>query len=212
MNPLLARRAALEGEGHTIVEHTNTAFVAVRTRFYWGCGVRISTVIRVRLAAPGTVVDGPELRAALQELRARAGVLDPSRLPRGFMQARSVLDVVLAEQATPAAEAMARSTNLKGMGEFAQIVLAVGDAPLITCAPIWGAAYQPLIRHAGEVAARGEPRPAPIAWMGVFIGLLVFWPSLAVITLGCCGAPLLVPLLLRTSEKPPQPAALPDGG
>ncbi len=205
---LLSRRQALEQDGFTVVEHDATSLVAVRTRFYWGCAVRISTVLRVRLAG---AVDGPDLRAELQAFRKRAGVLDPSRLPRGFMQARSVLDVVLAESATPEAERVARSTNLKGMGEFAQIVLVAGGAEAITCSPVWGAAYQPYIKHAGEVAVSGQVKPEPTAMMGVFIGLLVFWPSVAILVLSCCGLPLLVPVLLRMYEKPPVAAALPGG-
>lgn len=203
---LLSRRQALEQDGFTVVEHDATSLVAVRTRFYWGCAVRISTVLRIRVAG---AVDGPDLRAELVELRKRAGAIDPSKLPRGFMQARSVLDVVLAESATPAAEAMARNTNLKGMGEFAQIVLVPGDGPSITCAPIWGAAYQPFIKHAGDVAVTAQARPEPTAPMGLFIGLLMFWPSLLVLVLGCCGLPLLVPVLLRLTEKAPEPAPLP---
>lgn len=205
---LRERRAALEAMGFTCVEHELDSFTAVRCQMMWESGLRMTYVIRVRRVA---VVEESEVRAQLGKLQFHAHTLDPSVIPRGLQQGRTIMDVLLVDAPDEAARALARRVVGHMWGGVALVVVAEPDGAWHTARPIWGRAFVPRLHHLCQVIATARPSPEPIGGMALFIGIVAMWPGILIALLGCCGLPLLVPLATVLFEKKPQPAALPPG-
>lgn len=197
------RQAALEGLGFTIVERGERQFVAVRMKMHWAWGVRMVALVRVRREAHFTVELGT---AGHKELEQLVHAHNPSKVPRGFGVFWSLMDVVLADRADPAALEWAGNKVGKGFAWNAQTAVVTPDAIQPWPKPVWGAAYQPVTHHCFEVATSAVVTPAPTAPLAIAIGLLSFWPGWLVIILSCCGLPLLPLAALVLTEKPPVPA------
>lgn len=207
MDPLLSRRQALEHLGFVATEHEAGHLVCARVRWHWDLFMRASTVVRVRRVHDPAVA---EARDALQALMRQAPRHDWSKLPRGFLQFRAVIDVLLLD--APADDALKRWAAhhvAKGFGASGHPVLVEPDGTVTLASPIWGAAFWPKTRHCAEVAATAQATPEPAALLGALVGWLVFVPSVLAILLSCCGLPLLAVPALRLAENRPDPAALP---
>lgn len=204
---LLERRRALEQMGFTCVEHDADEFLAVRCKMMWEAGLRMSYIVRVRRAA---TVQEADATARLRELQDLAATVDPSVIPRGLQQGRTILDVLLVDEADDAARALARRTVGHLWGGVALLVVAEPDGSFHTAKPIWGRAFVPRLHHLCRVVATATASPEPIGGMAVFVGLFGMWPGIIISLVGCCGLPLLVPLATVLFEKAPAPAALPD--
>ncbi len=206
MASLTDRRAALEHIGFVPVEHDADTLICARVRWHWDLFIRQSIVLRVRVFSAISV---DQARKDLADWMRVAPMHDWSKVPRGFLQSRSIVDVIVVDRADDALKAWARNTVAKGFGMSGHPVVVEADGTVTHANPIWGAAYWPKIRHAIQVAATGQPAPEPLAAMGAAIGWLIMVPGVLTIVLSCCGLPLFAIPLVRISEERPQPAALP---
>ena len=206
---LLTRAQALEAVGFTIVDAQAWSFVAVQSKWHWDLAMHLTTVVRVRRVQSLSQQDARDGQLAMTQAGAR---WDPCKIPRGFQHARALADVVIADQVEPAAATFARTQVGKGMGEsrHTALVPAHGGDPVFAV-PIWGRAFWPKIEHAIRVAATGRHTPAPVAGLGLAIALLVFYPSLLILGLFCCGVPPALLVVLLLLEKPPPSALAPSG-
>lgn len=203
MPGLTDAKTALKAIGFTIVESADSSFVAVRNTFHWDCFTRLYMVVRVTAGGHFDVATG---KAGHKALEAAARRHDTSRIPRGFQQGWSFIDVHLADTADDAGLRWAGDTVGKdfGMSYHTAVQLPEGKPRFAT--PIWGAAFWPKIRHVIEVALAGQARPAPLAPVGLAITLLVFAPTVAGLALFTCGLPVFLYAGLCWSEKKPTPA------
>lgn len=206
MDALTARRAALEHLGFVPTEHTADTLVCARVRWHWDLFMRASTIVRIR-RLPG--IDVATARKDLADWMRTAPAHDWSKVPRGFLQFRAVVDVLLVEQADEELKRWAAGHVAKGYGASGHVVVIEPDGAATFATPVWGAAYWPKTRQVVEVAASGEPSAEPSAPLGAAIGWLLMVPSTLTVVLSCCGLPLLAVPLVRLGEQRPEPAAPP---
>lgn len=196
-------KTALKAIGFTIVEAADTSFVAVRNQFHWDCFTRLYMVVRVTAGGHFDVAAGKAGHKALDTLATRH---DTSRIPRGFQQGWHLIDVHLADSADDAGLRWAGETVGKNLGtSYHTAVLVPGGKPRFAT-PIWGAAFWPKIRHIIDTALSGRATPTPLAPMALAITVLVFAPTVAMLSLLSCGLPVIVYAGLCLSEKKPTPA------
>ncbi|HJL14094.1 MAG TPA: hypothetical protein RMH99_00490 [Sandaracinaceae bacterium LLY-WYZ-13_1] len=203
---LMGRARALEQEGFVIVRADGWSFLAVRSRWHWDLAVHLTLVVRVRRLQHAGLVDAERGQAELRQLADR---WDPCKVPRGFQHGRGLVDVLVADAADADATRYARTKVGKGYGQSIHTALVpAGGGPAVFGKPVWGRAFWPKIEHAIEVAASGQPRPAPLAGLGLAIALLVFYPTFVAALFFCCAVPHVLIGVLLALEKP-LPSALP---
>lgn len=197
----------LEAQGFTVVRQTRDEVLAVRLKFYWSCCMRMTTIARVQKAGHLTKADA---RESQKWVKANAGALDVSMVPRGFAQGRTIVDIFLADEADADVVKWASSTVDKFMGGAYHPVVVTAEATSHDN-PIWGAAYWPFTKHLIQQVADGDTsgKDDPTAMMGLVIGLWMMWPGMLTILLGCCGIPgIYLPIAWSMEKK--KLAALPE--
>jgi hypothetical protein len=199
---LAARRAALEAIGFVVVEHLPDGFVAMRRRWFWDVFSRLTHVARVR------AVHGLE-RAAMtpgnRELEEAFRRHDTGRIPRGFQHGWALVDVWLDPAPDPDAVTYARSTVAKGYGRTWHPVVVTDGEPAFENGTLFGRAYWPKTRQVIEAAAAAQVGPEPASGLGTLAGVVMAANAL-IVSLMCCGVPLIAWLGLAALESDIQPA------
>ncbi len=196
---LLMRARAAQKEGFAVVEAGEDHFLAARMRWHWDCFVRLFALVGVRRVAHCTVAELERGQAGLAAVVARH---DPSRLPRGFLYGRVLIDIVLAESADPAAIARARGRVVPGFGQVGHSLLVLPTGEMIAPKPFFGMAYTPKVHHIMAALGMLAREPEPPAPLGALIGWLVFAPGALSLLLGCCGLPAPLLWLALQGEAP----------
>jgi hypothetical protein len=196
---LLIRARAAQKDGFTVVEVGEQHFLAARMKWHWDCFVRLFTFVGVRRVEHCTVKDLARGQESLAEAVLRH---DWSRVPRGFMYGRALIDVVLAESADDAAVSYAKNHVSKGFGQAGHTVLVLPTGEMIAPKPFFGAAYFPKVEHSMKTVAMLAHEPEPNAPLGMAIGWLYFAPLVAALVLSCCGIPAALGWLVVKGEQP----------
>lgn len=202
---MLARAHALRDAGFTIVHAEPWSFIGVQSRWHWDLGMHLTTILRVRRVEQASA---DELRAARQQLFALGHHWDSSNLPRGVQHGRAIADVVIADRADDQALAFARGPIGKAYGVGVHCALVSSSGQVVVGTPLWGRLFWGKTRHAIECVAKGQGSPAPISALGAIFAALIFYPSLAILSLMCCGLPLILGSVLVMTEKK-HPSVLP---
>ncbi|MCP4804522.1 MAG: hypothetical protein GY913_25580 [Proteobacteria bacterium] len=160
--------------------------------------MRLQTVVRVR---PRSHVSLADVQSEQPGIEAIAKHTDISVVPRGFQFGWQLVDIWLADTAEPDALSFVGDKVGKGFGVSWHPVIATPDAVTLA-SPMWGAAMWPktefiIQRLTGQKTGGDEPFPV----LGGIIGVVLFWPMLAVLILMLCGTPLIGVAILYSMEK-----------
>lgn len=212
MDPLALRRDLLEGMGFVALEHDADHLVCARLRWNWDLFLRGSAIVRVRRLR---AVELEPLRTEHRAFMNRSGAYDWSKVPRGFLMFRLIVDVMLVEPGAGDPEPLkrwARGQVSKGYGMSGHPVVVEADGTATFARPIWGAAFWEKNKALIEAVATGSPREEKAGAMGLLFGWLLFMPSVLILVLSCCGLPLLAVPLVRALETTPEAVPRPPGG
>jgi len=182
------RKAELEKLGFTVVRDQADELVGVRLKFHWDLTMRLFTVVRIRRTQRLEMPLGSEQ----DSLEAIAKTTDYSVTPRGFQFGWQLVDIWLADSASDEALAYVGDKVGKGMGVSWHPAVLTADGTLTHASPFWGAAMWPKTQHVIErLAQKSTVENEPIAGIGLFLTLFIFWPALASVVLMMCGLPLI---------------------
>lgn len=181
---LAARLPTLEAFGFTVVEAKPNMLVAVRCKWHWDCFVQVTTTVGLRVRPSTSKAELMDGQRGLQQLAER---YEPSYLPRGMQHARALLDIVITDEAEPAALTFTQSNVSKGFGWSGHTGMVVGEQVVPPAKPMWGAAFWPKTGHVADCLLKNEVKPEPLAVLGLIIAICSMIPGMIVLGFTCCG-------------------------
>ena len=196
------RRETLEALGFVVVEHLEDGFLAMRRKWHMDVFSRLTTLVRVRRADSLTRA---EMLAGDHELQLAFKQHDTGRIPRGFQHGWVLIDAWVVDQPEADAVQYARSKVGKGYARtWHPVILTPGGAQYVASA-LFGRAYWPKTHQIIQALETGEVGPEPSSGLGVFAGL-VMAANVVIVSLMCCGLPVLGWFGLTALESEIRPA------
>ncbi len=195
-------RQTLEQLGFVVVEHLDDGFLAMRRKWHWDVFSRLTTLVRVRTAE---TLSRSDMLAGDHELQLAFRRHDTGRIPRGFQHGWVLVDAWVVDQPDEDAVRYARTKMGKGFARTWHPLLLTADGTVFQTSGFYGRAYWPKTKQILDSLGSGEVGLEPSSGLGLIAGLVMAANAL-IVTLMCCGLPVVGWLGLAALESEIQPA------